>query len=362
LLNIKLPSIPVHYCPERLFLNFPGGNTCKTQLLPVIISANNMEIRENELIRRLKRFGRLSRKVLRGIGDDGAVVEMTRGSYVFVQDGLAEHVHFDFTFMDSYYVGKKAIYVNVSDILSMGAKPLYFLVTIGIPEHITYLQINRLYKGMGMAAKEFDTILLGGDTIETKSDFFIDVSMIGKLVTDRYLGRDNAKEGDLIGVTGQLGESAYGLGLLQKGKKTSGSNRFINRHINPKPPYDLWKELIKSDITNAMMDISDGLVIDLERMMKESRKSARINLEDIPIPAVLKREGLETLALGGGEDYQLLFTFSPRKIQTITDIIKKGFPVSIIGEVGQGRGVNILKNGKVVKPGIKGYEHFGAHL
>ncbi len=320
-----------------------------------------MEIKENELIRRLKRFGVSSKEILRGIGDDGAVTRMAEGSYVFVQDGLAEHVHFDFAFMDSYYVGKKAIYVNISDILSMGAEPLYFLVTIGIPEHITYRQINRFYKGMAMAAKEFNTILLGGDTIETKSDFFIDISMTGKLITDRYLGRNNAEEGDLIGVTGWLGESAYGLSLLQKGKKATVSNRFINRHINPKPPYSLWKELIKSDITNAMMDISDGLVIDLERMMKESGKSARINLEDIPMPNVLKREGLEHLALAGGEDYQLLFTFSPQKLQTITDIINNGFPVSIIGKVGKGRGVKILKNGKVIKPDIKGFEHFGDH-
>jgi thiamine-monophosphate kinase len=321
-----------------------------------------MEIRENELIRRLKRFGRPSKELLRGIGDDGAVVKMAQGSYVFVQDGLTEHIHFDFAFMDSYYVGKKAVYANISDILSMGAEPLYFLVTIGIPQHITYKQINRLYTGMGKAANEFNTILLGGDTIETKSDFFIDVSMTGKLVTDRYLGRDNAKEGDLIGVTGWLGESAYGLNLLQKGIRARGSDRFINRHINPKPPYGLWKELIKSDITNAMMDISDGLVIDLERMMKESGKSAKIYLEDIPVPVVLKKEGLEHLALAGGEDYQLLFTFPPQKLQAITDITKKGLPVSIIGEVAKGKGVKILKDGKVVRPDIKGYEHFGAHL
>jgi thiamine-monophosphate kinase len=347
---------------EVYFLSFPGGNTCKTQPLPVIISADNMEIKENELIRRLKGFEKSSREILRGIGDDGAVAEMAQGSYVFVQDGLSEHVHFDFDFIDSYYLGKKAIYVNVSDILSMGAEPLYFLVTIGIPRHVNYALINRLYKGMGKASKEFNIMLLGGDTIETRTDFFIDISMVGKLVTDRYLGRDSAKEGDLIGVTGQLGESAYGLNLLQTGKQAKILNRFINRHINPKPPYRLWKELIKSDITNAMMDISDGLIIDLERMMKESGKSARINLEEIPIPAALKRKGLEHLALGGGEDYQFLFTFSPEKLQAIRDIIKKGFPVSIIGEIVKGTGVKIFRNGKVIKPDIKGYEHFGAHL
>ena len=321
-----------------------------------------MELKENELIKRLKRFGKRPQNVLRGIGDDGAVVELGKGLYVFVQDGMAEHIHFEFDFMDAYHVGKKSVYANVSDILSMGALPLYFLVTIGIPEHVTYKQIQSLYKGMGRAATEFNITLIGGDTVASKNDFFIDVSMVGRLVTERYLGRDKSREGDLIAVTGWLGESAYGLNLLRKHKTIKGYGRFTGRYINPKPPFSLWKELIKSGITNSMMDISDGLVIDLERMMAESKKCAKISFESLPIPTILKKEGMEHLALAGGEDYQFLFTFPQHRLQVIGSLRKNGFPISIIGEVARGRGVKIIKDGKVMIPDKKGYEHFGDQL
>ena len=320
-----------------------------------------MELKENELIKRIRKFGKKTGRITRGIGDDGAVVEMPQGSYVFVQDALVEHIHFEFQFMDIYALGKKAVYVNVSDVLSMGATPLYFLVTIGIPDRMSYKDIDRLYRGMMQAAKEFNIILIGGDISEAKTDFFIDISMIGKLVTKRYLGRDKAKVGDFIGITGHLGESAYGLLLLKQGSKDKGSSRFIKRYTNPKPPYDVWKELIKNDIPDAMMDISDGLVIDLERMMLESKKGAKIFLERLPIPRAIIKEKREMLALSGGEDYQFLFTFPGNKLEIIEDMRTKGFPVSIIGEVVKGRGVKLFKRGKGERLNTKGYEHFGVH-
>lgn len=320
-----------------------------------------MELKENELIKRIRKFGKKRAELQRGIGDDGAVVTMPQGSYVFVQDALVEHIHFEFQFMDIYALGKKAVYVNVSDVLSMGATPLYFLVTIGIPEKISHRDIDRLYKGMMEAAKEFNIILIGGDISEAKTDFFIDISMIGKLVIKRYLGRDKAKVGDFIGITGHLGESAYGLLLLKQGSKDKGSSRFIERYTNPKPPYDVWKELIKNDIPDAMMDISDGLVIDLERMMLESKKGAKIFLERLPIPRAIIKEKQEMLALSGGEDYQFLFTFPRNKLEIIEDMRIKGFPVSIIGEVVKGRGVKLFERGKKKRLNTKGYEHFGVH-
>ncbi len=165
----------------------------------------------------------------------------------------------------------------------MGALPLYYLVTIGVPARITSPDIERLYKGMRDASKALNIILLGGDTVGSDT-FFIDVSMVGKLVTKKYLGRDKARVGDLIAVTGYLGEAAYGLHLLQKGIKQKGSAKFLKRFMDPVSPYGFWKELIKRGITDAMMDISDGLIIDLERMMVESKKAARIHLESVPVP------------------------------------------------------------------------------
>lgn len=318
-----------------------------------------MEIPENKLIRKIKRFERKADEVFRGIGDDGAVLAMSEGAYVFVQDGMVEHVHFEFDFVDPYDVGRKALYANISDVLAMGGEPLYYMVTIAVPDTVTSKEIERLYRGMNRAAKEFNVIMIGGDTTGSTRDFFIDVSMVGKIVTKSYLGRNKAKTGELIAVTGCLGESAYGLSLLRAGKTGRGSKRFIKRYRAPQPPYGVWKELIKRDITTAMMDISDGLIIDLERMMGESGKGARINLDQVPMPAVLRKEKREDLALAGGEDYQLLFTFPAHKIGTIFEITQMGFPISIVGEVDKGKGVRIFEKGKEKQIASKGYEHFG---
>jgi thiamine-monophosphate kinase len=316
-----------------------------------------MEISENSLIRKLKKFGKTNANIIRGIGDDGAVVTMSSDQYVFVQDAMVENVHFEFSFLDPYYVGKKAIDVNISDVLSMGALPLYYLVTIGVPARITSLDIERLYRGMRDASKSLSIVLLGGDTVGSDT-FFIDVSMVGKLVRKKYLGRDKARTGDLIAVTGYLGEAAYGLYLLQKGIKQKGSAKYLKRFMDPASPYGLWKELIKRGITDAMMDISDGLIIDLERMMSESKKSARIHLESVPVPDILRKTGMEELALTGGEDYQFLFTFPPTKLSHIKTLEAKGHVVSIIGEVGKGRGVRFFRKGKEIKFTAKGYQHF----
>lgn len=316
-----------------------------------------MEITENALIKKLKKFGKTDTKIIRGIGDDGAVVNVGGEQYVLVQDAMVEHVHFEFSFLDPYYVGKKAIDVNISDVLSMGALPLYYLVTIGVPRPITSGDIERLYKGMGDASKSLNIILLGGDTVGSDT-FFIDVSMVGKLVTKKYLGRDKARKGDLIAVTGHLGEAAYGLYLLQKGIKEKGSTRFLKRFMDPQSPYALWKELIKSDITDAMMDISDGLMIDLERMMSESGKAARIHLESVPVPDILRKKDMEKLALTGGEDYQMLFTFPPTKLARVKTLKDKGHMISVIGEVVRGRGVTLFWKGREIRLNEKGYQHF----
>lgn len=321
-----------------------------------------MEISENKLISKIKTFEEKSDAVLRGIGDDGAVIQFPQGPYVLVQDAMVEHVHFEFSFVDPYHVGKKAVYVNISDVLSMGALPLYFLVTIGITSKMTSKDITRLYRGMRQAAKEFGAVMIGGDTTESKHDFFIDVSMVGRIITRTYLGRNKAKAGDLIAVTGFLGESAYGLHLFLEGKAPKGFNRFLKRYASPKPPYPVWKELMKHDITEAMMDISDGLVIDLGRMMTESHKGAVIHLEKLPIPAILRKKNKEMLALSGGEDYQLLFTFPEHKLETVNRITLQGHPISIIGEVLEGKGVRVLSGGKTFAVPVKGYEHFGNAL
>lgn len=320
-----------------------------------------MDIAENSLLERLARFGGRGGNVVRGIGDDGAVVALSGASYVFVQDALVEHVHFDLAMQKPFELGEKAVYVNVSDVLAMGAEPLYFLVSLGIPRRVSSGIIEELYRGMRRAAKEFGAALLGGDTTESGSDLFIDVSMTGRLCVPEYLGRDKARKGDLIGVTGALGESAYGLHLLQT-RPDARPNRFTRRYTSPRPPFETWKALLEEGIPRAMMDISDGLMIDLERMMTSSRKAAVIYMEKLPIPAVLAREGKESLALAGGEDYQFLFTFDRARQDAVEALKRSGFSLSVIGEVRAGKGVRLFDGGIERKVTMKGYEHFREQL
>lgn len=320
-----------------------------------------MEIAENRLLKRLARFGARGGDIVRGIGDDGAVLFLPEGKYVLAQDAVVEGTHFDFTLQRPFDVGKKAVYVNVSDILAMGATPLYFLVTIGVPPSMGAKTIEELYRGMGHAASEFHAALVGGDTTEAKGALFVDVSMVGRLVTREYLGRDKAQVGDFIGVTGSLGEAAYGLRLLKESPHTK-PNRFTRRYRSPKPPHDAWKALVDAGLPKAMMDVSDGLIIDLERMMEESRKAAVVHMERLPIPAAIVREGEEAFALGGGEDYQLLFSFDRGRTDEVEALKGQGVPLSIIGEVRRGRGVRLMEKGRERKVKVKGYEHFGERL
>jgi thiamine-monophosphate kinase len=320
-----------------------------------------VEIAENKLLKRLARFGGKGGDIVRGIGDDGAVLFLPEGRYVFAQDALVERTHFDFALQRPFDVGKKAVYVNVSDVLAMGSTPLYFLVTIGVPSEIGAGVIEELYRGMRRAASEFGVSLVGGDTTEAHGTLFIDVSMVGRLLTSEYLGRNKARTRDLIGVTGSLGEAAYGLSLLRE-NPLGKPNRFTRRYASPKPPFEAWKALIDAGLPGAMMDVSDGLMIDLERMMEESRKAAVVHMERLPIPRVLTRKGKEGLALGGGEDYQFLFTFDPGRIGEVEALTKRGVPLSVIGEVRQGRGVRLMEKGKEKKVVVKGYEHFGERM
>jgi thiamine-monophosphate kinase len=243
----------------------------------------------------------------------------------------------------------------------MGADPLYFLVSLGIPRGVSSEVVEELYRGIKRAGKEFGAVLLGGDTTGSGSDFFIDVSMTGRLRTSEYLGRDKARKGDLIGVTGELGESAYGLHLLKRQPEVR-PNRFTRRYVRPRPPLEAWRALVGENIPRAMMDISDGLMIDLERMMDSSRKAAVIYMEKLPIPAVLVREGKESLALAGGEDYQLLFTFDRARLSAVEALKARGFSLSVIGEVSAGKGVRLFDKGTERKVAMKGYEHFREQL
>ncbi len=315
------------------------------------------KIGEFGLIKKLRNLCKSTSKgILLGIGDDTAAIKTSDGITFITSDMLLEGVHFDLSFTTFYQLGHKALAVNISDIFAMGGKPKYFLLNLGIPGTYNSRDIREIYRGAMKIADRFDIAIIGGDTCASGDGFVLSGTLIGD--ADRIIRRSGAGEGDSIFVTGPLGDSAMGLMLLEgEGAKVKGchspitpnTSYLIRRHLMPEPV-----PLQKTSGITSMIDVSDGLLIDLSHICDESNVGAIIYKDKIPVSReftnAAKRLGIEPLkfALKGGEDYVLLFT-SPSKIKKnafrIGEIIKKG---------------RFLVDTKGKKRSFKaeGYEHF----
>jgi thiamine-monophosphate kinase len=292
------------------------------------------QIGEFSLIKSIqKKCPHLSREILKGIGDDGAVVRVADKNLIATSDMMLEGVHFDLRFTTFYQLGYKLLAVNISDIFAMGGKPKYFLVGTGIPERFKSEDINELYSGIIKAAGKFNITVIGGDTCSSKQGLVLSGTLLG--YAKKAVCRSGAKEGDGIFVTDFLGGSAMGLRLLQKWRKRIRSFSpatprlmLMKQHLMPDPAP--LKSL--SGVT-SMIDISDGLLIDLSHICSQSKVGALLYRHRIPVSKELRvtadTMGLdpEEFALSGGEDYALLFT-APQGTRTpafmIGEIIKKG--------------------------------------
>ncbi len=296
-----------------------------------------------------KNFKYNLKSLIAGIGDDAAVIKCEEDYLLLTTDMMLEGVHFDLHYITPYQLGFKLISVNVSDIYAMGGTPQYALLNIALRKNSETSFFNMLFKGIKHALSYYKTVLIGGDISAVKKDISLAATVVGS--TKKPILRSGAREGDKIYVTGYLGESACGLEILKKkGVCVKPSNNLLKRHLMPivKNP-DKIKE-----IATSMMDISDGLLIDLTRLCDESRVGAKIYEDKIPISLQMKRVALSLglspieLAMTGGEDYELLFTAPPdKKIQAI-----------YIGDIVKTERVIINKQGtkKEIKP--FGYQHF----
>ena len=253
---------------------------------------------ESELIRKIRgRFG--NRSALVGIGDDAAVLETPRGfSTVFCSDLMAEGTHFRRTTHPPDSIGFKAIAVNVSDIGAMGGRPICCVLSLAAPPDLDASWIDGLLEGVAIACEDFEVELVGGDTSRAAS-IFVDVAMIGQVPRGQQVRRGGAGVGDGIYVTGNLGHAALGLRMLEDGRPDHPS---VQRQLYPKPRHALGQELAPH--VTAMIDVSDGLSVDLGHVLEASGVSARIEEAEIPRDPEVPIH----LALHGGEDYELLVT------------------------------------------------------
>lgn len=289
----------------------------------------------------------------KGIGDDAAIIRKENGFQLITKDILIEKVHFDTAYFSPEEIAIRALGVNLSDIAAMGGDPEYFFLGLGFPEHYKGEKLNRFFKGLKDGCKKWGVELAGGDLSSSPDALFISITMVGS--SPNPVSRDGAQAGDLIGISRVTGESSVGLELLKRGINIP---YYSEKHKNPAP--EIHGGVVFSKYVNSMIDISDGLLIDLGRILKSSGKGAQIEYEKIPVTddmrMVCEKHDLKEieLVLAGGEDFALLFTI-PEEEEI--HLKKTGNEYHIIGIILEGNGISVVHHGEIINPGKEGFDH-----
>jgi len=333
-------------------------------------------LKEFELIHTIqRRYGRGNPSTVCGIGDDAAVVAPPKGSHiVLTTDLLAEGIHFDLRTASLNDIGYKAAIANLSDIAAMGAKPEHLLVAIAVPASYSKSRILRLYRGLMEACGPYRVSLIGGDTSASSHGLFLSLTITGTLPTGTALLRSGARVGDLIYVTGTLGDALAGLRLLSNHPQTvrrlgNADRRFlITRHRRPVAHCRFGQLLSKHRLASAAMDLSDGLSGDIRHLCAQSHVGAEIDATALPLSPALRayakaaKTDPVALALQGGEDYELLFTVPPSKTLSLNRLAKHpGRRLTCIGVItSKTSGLRLRgRSGKLGRLPATSYVHFG---
>jgi len=304
------------------------------------------------------------KSVLVNIGDDAAIIRPSPDKLlIFTTDTLMENVHFDLRYFTFEQIGWKAMVANLSDVAAMGGLPKFALATIGLPKSISVENVISIYDGMNDIAKRHKCKVIGGDTLFSPKGIFISITLLGEVEKKYLVKRSGAKRGDLICVTGDLGEAQAGLEFLKKYPHRKSA--FTRKHLTPLPRINEARILVKNSKISSMIDISDGLSSELFHLTEESHLGAIIYEAKIPISPnsikvgnLLKRSPL-LWALSSGEEYELLFTVGRNELAKLGKV-KEKVRVSIIGEmVNKNEGVFLMeKSGKKRKLSKSGFTHF----
>jgi len=339
-------------------------------------------IGEFELIERIKKkvgehyTTSQIKKIIVGIGDDAAVIEPYGNKLlVATTDTMVESVHFDSEDVDFEQVGYKAMVSSISDIIAMGGKPKYALISLAVSKDNLTKDVDGLYEGMLKCGREFGVMIVGGDTVSSPRNAVITLSLLGEVARGRVICRSGAKVGDRILVTGNFGDSAAGLEIIKERWKIKAKSDYVQKckkmlrekHLLPQPRVKEAEIISGNRLATAMIDSSDGLDLSIRFICQASKVGAKIWLEKIPISPYLKylaslsgQEGalrILTYALYGGEDYELVFTVPREKADRALREIPHG---TMVGEIvpTKWRVRYLDKEDREVKPKGRGYEHF----
>ncbi len=318
---------------------------------------------ERDLIREIAQAAGLRPGVILGIGDDAAVIDAT-SPMVAAHDMLVEGVHFTRTTCSFADLGHKALAVNLSDLAAMGATPVAALVGLGLPADVGPDDVRTLYAAMEKLAERHGVTIAGGDVTSSPTTI-IGVTALGRMRPGRApVLRSGAQTGDVVCVTGALGGSAAGLRVLQNpalmSSRTAAPLRL--RHRRPTPRVGAGTRLADGGAT-AMIDCSDGLVLDATRLAEASQRHIHIRLEAVPIDelvgdvAAVAGTPTDVFAATGGEDYELIVTLPADRVAPIQAALD--LPLTVVGDcrAGPSGTVSLTRHGDPVTVASAGWEH-----
>ena len=301
-------------------------------------------------------------QLLVGTGDDAAAWQGSNYIQLATTDTLVQDVHFDLSTITWEELGWKALAVNLSDIAAMGGIPQYALISLSLPDELEVEDMSRFLNGMAPAAEKFGVAIVGGN-LTTAPIVVVTITLTGYCQGD-ILKRSTAYPGEYIAVTGYLGTSAAGMEMLQRKINLDVESTKVLRqaHLEPVPRIKEGQILAQQGVKTAI-DISDGLIADLDHICEASKVNARIRWEQVPVHSVVKAKFPEykQLVLCGGEDYELLFAANKNVIDSVTQAVD--CRVTIIGEMTEeilpGRVTVVDNKGDAIPYERKGWQHFG---
>jgi len=300
------------------------------------------EVGEKKIIEIIKNLVRKA-NIIADFDEDASIFKLGKDKIVVTTDMGTMRTHF--TTIDPEKIGKKIVTSNVTDILAKGGMPLYMLTSVGFPSDFDIDFIKKLYVSMDRELKKYGAYIIGGDTNKTE-DFVYSITLIGKL-EGKPLKRSDAKDGDYVVLTGEIGNAAAG--YMMRMKELKGNKIFSDAQDAPEIDFELCKKIIP--YANAGIDISDGLAFELGEISRLSKKKIVIDFDKLPINPKLfefcKKNNLDwkKIVFHMGEDYQIVYT-TPKPIGIV------------IGRVLKSSGVFLNKDNKETKLEAKGYEHF----
>lgn len=295
-------------------------------------------------------------------GDDTAAWRCGQGTELYTTDTAVAGVHFTRATTSWFDLGWKIMAANMSDVAAMGGQPLYATVTLGLPPDIEIEELESLYKGMLALGNKHGAAIVGGDVVRSPV-VFVTVGLTGVSEGEPML-RSTAREGDLVAVTGYLGSSAGGLRVMEMDTSVEGkaADYLKGAHTCPEPCVQQGQSLSENGIATAI-DVSDGLVDDLSKLCEASGVAARLEADKIPVHPMLKEtfpEGYMDMALGGGEDYQILFTAPEELMQRVLATVLP--QASVIGQIVHGPAgeVEVMdpETGEKLSVPHGGWDHF----